>query len=570
MYSTKQRSTFRLRTILLTAFALASSVFATTLIAPKTASAAYDGGRLIDNVVFLDAQSMNVGQIQSFLSGMGGQLASRSFTMDCDTAGQQAKQMYVSLGAPCGATASSAQIIYYSAQVYGVSPKVIMATLQKEQSLITATNPIPRQYAQAMGYACPTTGECDSNSNFFWQIDNGTWVLRFHYERARGNNSWWYASSSWVCGVEKNFYKPNLYPGQNVRFYDQNGVLYRTHYIANAATSSFYCYTPHAYNNPQGLYGRAPYGTTGMYYSGSYNFVLFFEMWFGSTAFRFEPMEDPRWMEVAADTRKIEVVSGNGVGETLETGRHIRFVSKAYLQNQWCLRTDFDNNYNIDSCLPMENLRELTLQKSAVTQQERLMETTSTNVTKIDMRRGTASGYALPVARQIEFSTKTVVGGTTYYISQFDNARGYEVGIPADKIQASANYQTITPAWMELRRNSPKVLTANSATWSTHPTGMLRKFTARANVNGTWYYQTASDAARMLSMGFREADLRQVNYENLEEPRWMEVSRSSFKVSPYTGQQSGGIHCSRSPNSYHVKNTRKWNLVLPNRYGHGA
>jgi hypothetical protein len=155
--------------------------------------------------------------------------------------------------------------------------------MQKEQSLITATNPTNRQFVQAMGYGCPTTGSCDDASNFFWQIDNGTWVLRFHYERARGNMSWWYTSNSWTCGTEKNFYKPNLYPGQNVNFYDEDGVMYRTHFIANAATSSFYCYTPHTYNNPQGLYGRAPYGTIGRYYSGSYNFVSFYELWFGPT-----------------------------------------------------------------------------------------------------------------------------------------------------------------------------------------------------------------------------------------------------------------------------------------------
>lgn len=248
-----------------------------------TASAAYDSDRIIDNTLFLDAKSMSAQQIQSFLNDRGGQLASRSFILDCDAAGQQAKSMYISVGAPCGQNSSSANIIYYASQVYGVSPKVILATLQKEQSLITATNPTDRQYAQAMGYACPTSGDCNSSSNFFWQIDNGTWVLRYHYERANGNFSWWNPSSTWTCGTEKNLYKPNLYPRQNVDFYDTNGTKYATVYIQNAATSAFYCYTPHVYNNPQGLYGRAPYGTTGLYYSGSYNFVSAYNLWFGST-----------------------------------------------------------------------------------------------------------------------------------------------------------------------------------------------------------------------------------------------------------------------------------------------
>jgi len=250
---------------------------------PKQASAAYDGGRLIDDNVFLNAGSMSSQGIQNFLVARGGAIANKTFVMDCSIAGAQANNAYVALGAPCGQTVLASSIIYYTSQVYGVNPKVIISTMQKEQSLITATNPTDRQYVQAMGYGCPTTGSCDDASNFFWQVDNGTWVLRFHFERARGNMNWWYTSTTWTCGTEKDFYKPNLYPNQNVNFYDEDGVMYRTHFIRNAATSAFYCYTPHAYNNPQGLYGRSPYGTTGRYYSGSYNFVYFYELWFGST-----------------------------------------------------------------------------------------------------------------------------------------------------------------------------------------------------------------------------------------------------------------------------------------------
>lgn len=262
---------------------LFSCLLAFQAISTNRVSAAYEGGHLIDNGLYLDAASMNAAQIQSFLTGKGGALANKSFVMNCDAAGQQAKQIYLSLGAPCDQSVLASQIIYYAAQVYGISPRAILVTLQKEQSLVTATNPTDRQYAQAMGYACPTSGNCDASSNFFWQIDNATWVLRFHYERARGNMNWWYTSTSWTCGTQKAYYRPNLYPNQNVNFYDEDNVYYRTHFIVTAATSALYCYTPHAYNNPQGLYGLPTYGTTGRYYTGSYNFVKFYELWFGST-----------------------------------------------------------------------------------------------------------------------------------------------------------------------------------------------------------------------------------------------------------------------------------------------
>lgn len=248
----------------------------------KAYASTYTNGHLIDNALLLNANAMSADDIQTFLASKSGTLKSSNFLMDCDVAGTTSKQMYVSIGAPCGQTVSAARIIYYAGQIYGINPEAILATMQKEQSLVTDPAPTSWAYNQAMGYACPDSGSCSASSDFFYQIDNGTWALRYHYERANGNNTWW-NTSAWACGTTKNYYSPNLYPKQNVKFYDDNGTLYATVYIENAATSSLYCYTPHAYNNPQGLYGRSAFGTTGMYYSGSYNFVYYYELWFGST-----------------------------------------------------------------------------------------------------------------------------------------------------------------------------------------------------------------------------------------------------------------------------------------------
>ncbi len=249
------------------------------LVPSKQALAAYEGGKLIDNAAFLNSSSMSKTDIQNFLASKGSGLASRSFVLNCYGADSKERQWYTAAGAPCDQNVPASHIIYYAAQIYGINPQVVLATLQKEQSLVTSPNPTDWQINQAMGYGCPTSGGCGA-STFFYQIDSGTWVLRYHYERARGNNSWWNQSSGWVCGTAKAYYTPNLYPGQNVTFIDEDGVAYRTLYLHNAATSSFYCYTPHTYNNPQGLYGLPAYGTTGRYYTGSYNFVKFFELWF--------------------------------------------------------------------------------------------------------------------------------------------------------------------------------------------------------------------------------------------------------------------------------------------------
>ena len=78
-----------------------ASLGAFLMVSPQQASAAYNGGRIIDNGVFLNANSMSAAQIQSFLASKGSGLASGSFVMQCSAAGSTANQLYVSAGAPC-------------------------------------------------------------------------------------------------------------------------------------------------------------------------------------------------------------------------------------------------------------------------------------------------------------------------------------------------------------------------------------------------------------------------------------------------------------------------------------
>jgi len=223
---------------------------------PLKASAQYVEGNLVDDTQFLDASSMSHASIQSFLNARGGALAN-----------------YSSWSGRDNATVSAAQIIYEAAYDYGVSPKVILATLQKEQSLVTSKNPAASQYNFAMGYGCPDSTGCGSSySGFYNQVDNGTWQLRYNFERARGNNTWWRNSSSYACGGATRYYSTGLYQGRTVTFLDEAGYGYKTFRLNGAASASLYCYTPHAYP-----------GSSQYYYSGSYNFVVAYENWFGST-----------------------------------------------------------------------------------------------------------------------------------------------------------------------------------------------------------------------------------------------------------------------------------------------
>lgn len=220
----------------------------------SVAAAKYSSSNLISNAVFTNTKTMTASQIQSFLNSKGGGMAKKSWN---------------------GKRASD--IIYKASQDWGINPQVILATLQKEQSLVTDPSPSSTQYRSAMGYGCPDQEKCKSEYGAFEsQVINGTWQLRFNYERANRNNSWYNPATTYSCrsGDTNNnppFYNNGLFPGNKVTFSSTGGRPSKTITIANAATASLYCYTPHV----------GPFSETG--YSGSYNFVTSFESWFDST-----------------------------------------------------------------------------------------------------------------------------------------------------------------------------------------------------------------------------------------------------------------------------------------------
>jgi len=169
---------------------------------------------VISDAEMTDAASMTKEQIQAFLDAYG-TLGARSFE-DVD-----------------GATKTSAQIIFDAAIRNRISPKVILVTLQKEQSLVDDTSPKQSQLDWAMGY-----GICDSCNHeteaaqrfrgFAKQVNSAT--LQF----VDGYMADLMAFGRTVAGYG---------PGVSVAVDDI--VLTPT----NNATAALYTYTPHTHGN---------------------------------------------------------------------------------------------------------------------------------------------------------------------------------------------------------------------------------------------------------------------------------------------------------------------------------
>ena len=159
---------------------------------------------------------------------------------------------------------SAAQIIYDVAQACGVSPKVLIVLLQKEQSLITDDWPWSIQYRSATGFGCPDTAACDSQ---YYGFFNQVYSAARQYQRyiaqpdyfnyAKGRTSFVpYQANAPSCG------------GTNIT-------------MQNGATAALYNYTPYQPNTAAlaNLYGT---GDSCSAY-GNRNFWRLFTDWFGST-----------------------------------------------------------------------------------------------------------------------------------------------------------------------------------------------------------------------------------------------------------------------------------------------
>lgn len=257
--------------------------------------------KLIDDSLFIDHDSMTIAQIQDFLEDQGSLLATWKDDVDMPRSSgscivhkatgksaariiwEAANDWHAQYIEGCGTPK-----YYKDRNLKTISPKVLLVTLQKEQSLITSGGTYSKsktayynpsccnnQYklAWAMGYGVPDTGgKNHTKKGFYNQIMYAAWSLRYNYERSGGNVDWevydddnevgyWIYSGPMTKGYHKRckfgcstFYFDGYYP-----------IDGKSLYMGNQATAALYYYTPHTYPG----------------YYGNYNFVSYYEDWFG-------------------------------------------------------------------------------------------------------------------------------------------------------------------------------------------------------------------------------------------------------------------------------------------------
>ncbi|MGY2080222.1 hypothetical protein [Modestobacter sp. SYSU DS0657] len=253
----------------------------TVEVVPAADTSRFVPGNIIADPVFFDGQAMTAPEVQAFLDvknpscvDAADAVCLRRYRQDTPSKPADAYcQAY-----PGRRQESAADIVAKVGAACGISQRVLLVLMQKEQSLVTASASkgtlYASRYQKAMGYGCPDTAACDTQYyGFFNQVYNA--ASRFQVYRARPT------SFNFRAGITRDV---SYYPAISDKYGDnRNNVRCGTQsvYFQNQATAGLYNYTPYV-PNAAALRAGSGVGDTCSAY-GNRNFWIYFTDWFGST-----------------------------------------------------------------------------------------------------------------------------------------------------------------------------------------------------------------------------------------------------------------------------------------------
>lgn len=210
----------------------------------------FDPNNIIGDLEILDYSTMDLNDIQKFLTTKGSYLATYSCPDAFGIIRTAAEIIYNAAtknfdcdGAVLSDNSTDAERNLKCRKVT-INPKFLLVLLQKEQSLIEELSPSQRNLDWATGYGCPDSGTCNPRwQGFGKQVNSAALQFRDYLDR------------------------PQLYTyraGGTYIFTNPYGTISQapvTVTPANQATAALYNYTPHVYN-------------------GNFNFYKIWNRWF--------------------------------------------------------------------------------------------------------------------------------------------------------------------------------------------------------------------------------------------------------------------------------------------------
>jgi hypothetical protein len=269
------KQTIRLILCLLVVIALPLSFIA------QAHADSFSQNNIIDDAVFDNSSSMSAGQINNWLNG---NFPSSCISTNNGFSAPDPTGYNPSAGYTYGGNVSAGQVISDVSLAYGLNPQVILATLQKESSVVSGTATYHCQYMNtAMGYGCPDSGSCPTDpatmSGFSKQVVHAAWLFKFGQQRSLGDSGWNVQLTNYPQSGDRwdnSDDPPTCYGGPMTQgtlsrgcgsastYYDGYTTIDGTSvHMDTGATAALYWYTPH--------------------FSGNQHFFSLFSGWFGST-----------------------------------------------------------------------------------------------------------------------------------------------------------------------------------------------------------------------------------------------------------------------------------------------
>lgn len=228
----------------------------------KAIAAEFDAGTIVSDQQFYDALALTEPGIQSFLDNVPCTPKDTSPCLADFTTKLPSIEADDSEPGHCDAIegsskATAATIIARIAVACGVSPKLLLVLMQKEQSLLT--KPSEYGYQRATGYGCPDTTGCDAKYyGFVNQVYNAAWQFRQYTVQP---------DRKYHIGTVEIGYNPEPSCGSS----DVK--------ISNQATANLYNYTPYQ-PNAAAIADPAGEGNDCSAW-GNLNVWLLWNVWFG-------------------------------------------------------------------------------------------------------------------------------------------------------------------------------------------------------------------------------------------------------------------------------------------------
>lgn len=239
---------------------------------PAASASSFDQGYLISDYAFFNRSAMSEAEIQAFLETRSG-VCQNTRCLDILRQSSASRAATARCAAYTGgANERISRIIFQVQAACGVSAKVLLVTLQKEQGLITSTTPSERAVNYALGYGCPDTSPCDPT---FAGIGVQLYFAAAQFQRYRLNPG----AFRHPVGVAFNLAThPRTFTPVAGATPPQCPTIRVT--IRNQATAGLYNYTPYTPNTAaiSNLYGT---GDSCSSY-GNRNFWRLYTDWFGS------------------------------------------------------------------------------------------------------------------------------------------------------------------------------------------------------------------------------------------------------------------------------------------------